>query len=118
MQRSFAAAAASGAALVASWVLVSRRLRRQRSIREADLARFASAGVEFRERGFVVVRSLLEPEDLLRLRREVASYIQEVVPTKSRLECFYDKPGVASSLKYIGQLQERAFFRDIRQHPR
>jgi hypothetical protein len=69
--------------------------------------------------GYVVVRNFLAGSALKEAQDELASYIREVIPTKSTDEHYFDGEwsvegarGPTSALKYINIMTERSFFAD------
>lgn len=72
---------------------------------------------QFDRDGFVIVRQLLPPDELLVLRRELDRYIREIVPTLPDAAAFYvDKlrPETLKQLQYMGT---DPFFREYPRHP-
>ena len=59
---------------------------------------------KFQQDGFVIVRSLLDPNELAELDRQINRYIQEVLPSVPRIHKVYES-GWSGPLKHFSRLE-------------
>lgn len=68
--------------------------------------------------GFVVIRQFLPPEELATLQNELQRYIEQVVPTVTNGDAFYEDRARPETLKQLTRIEQDAFFADYLRHPR
>lgn len=70
------------------------------------------------ELGFTVIRQFLDAAELEQLRQNVARYVQDIVPTLSDSEAFYQDRSRAETLKQLNRMGRDPFFHQLMQHPK
>lgn len=78
---------------------------------------FSALKASFDRDGFVIVRQLLPPSELERLRGELDRYIRQVVPTLPDSAAFFLEKGRPDTLKQLQHMGHDPFFREYPQHP-
>ncbi|HEY4309177.1 MAG TPA: phytanoyl-CoA dioxygenase family protein [Pirellulales bacterium] len=73
---------------------------------------------EFDRNGFVVIPSLLPPNDFAELRQNLDRYIREVVPGLPDVDAFYERRDQPDTLKQLQRMNCDPYFASYCRHPR
>jgi phytanoyl-CoA hydroxylase len=68
--------------------------------------------------GFVVIRQLLPPDELVQLSSNLDRYIHDVVPGLPDADAFYDDRARPETLKQLQRMGQDSFFESYGRHPR
>lgn len=78
---------------------------------------FASEKLHYDQHGFVVIRQLLNADELATLHENLDRYVREVVPTLPDQDAFFEDRTRPETLKQMQRMGQDAYFRDVMQHP-